>query len=115
MVEYRIATETDLKPLAHMRYEYWLEDGHHPAEVDKEDFVHECETFLQEGLVTKQWTYWLAVLDEEIVSHIFVQRVAKVPKPSKLHDAFGYVSNVYTKPSYRGQGIGANLLKHVQA
>jgi GNAT superfamily N-acetyltransferase len=114
MIEYRIAIKSDLKILAQMRYDYWLEDGNHKAEVDKETFTHECETFLLEGLTTKQWTYWLAVLNEEIISHLFIQRVNKIPKPSKVHDAFGYVSNVYTKPLYRGKGIGKNLIKHAQ-
>jgi GNAT superfamily N-acetyltransferase len=54
------------------------------------------------------------LLDGDIASQVFVQRITKVPKPSKLHDAFGYVSNVYTKPAYRGQGIGSNLLARVK-
>jgi GNAT superfamily N-acetyltransferase len=36
-----------------------------------------------------------------------------VPKPNKLDDALGYVTNVYTRPDYRGQGIGTQLMTHV--
>ena len=114
MKEFRIAEEKDLNQLAQMRYEYWLEDGHENAERDKGNFIKKCEAFLREGLITKQWTYWIAIINGEIVSNIFVQRVIKVPKPSKLNDTFGYVTNVYTKPLYRDQGIGANLLINVQ-
>jgi GNAT superfamily N-acetyltransferase len=47
-------------------------------------------------------------------SHIYIQRVAKIPKPGKVRDAFGYVTNVYTKPPYRGRGMGAALLQRVK-
>lgn len=114
MPEYRIATEADLPILANMRYAYWLEDGQDPAEMDEAAFLTECEAFLQQGLVHGQWTYWLAEVAGEIVAHVFVQRVAKVPKPSKVRDAFGYVTNVYTKPQCRGRGIGAGPLQQVK-
>jgi ribosomal protein S18 acetylase RimI-like enzyme len=38
-----------------------------------------------------------------------------VPKPNKLNDVLGYVTNVYTRPAYRGQGIGTQLMTHVLA
>ena len=47
------------------------------------------------------------------MSHIFVRRVTKVPKPNRLHDEIGYVTNVYTRPAYRGQGIGSVLLERM--
>ena len=30
-----------------------------------------------------------------------------------LDDALGYVTNVYTRPAYRGRGIGTRLMSHV--
>jgi GNAT superfamily N-acetyltransferase len=36
-----------------------------------------------------------------------------VPKPNRLDDALGYVTNVYTRPACRGHGIGAYLMTHV--
>ncbi len=114
MVEYRLATEADLLMLAKMRYAYWLEDGQHPAETDEAGFLDECEAFLRRALAGGQWTIWLAELAGEILAHVYIERVAKIPKPSKIRDAFGYVTNVYTKPAYRGRGIGAALLQRVK-
>jgi GNAT superfamily N-acetyltransferase len=39
--------------------------------------------------------------------------VALVPRPTWLTNAYGYVSNVYTKPAYRRQGIGTELMQQV--
>lgn len=114
MIEYRIATEADVDALANMRWEFWLEDGRDPALLDKAAFLRECAGVLKQGLITGRWTYWVALLNGDIASQVFVQQITKVPNPSKLHDAFGYVSNVYTKPAYRGQGIGSNLLARVK-
>jgi GNAT superfamily N-acetyltransferase len=41
--------------------------------------------------------------------------VPKVPKPSKLDDGYGYVTSVHAREPYRNQGIGSELLRHVQA
>ncbi len=37
----------------------------------------------------------------------------KVPKPNRLVDALGYVTNVYTRPAYRDRGIGTRLMTSV--
>ena len=114
-IEYRLATEADTETLARIRWDAWLEHGQDPAEVDQATFVAECGEILKQRLLSRQWTYWLATLEGEIISQIFIQRIAKVPKPSKLQDAYGYVTNVYTLPPYRGQGIGSRLLAQVKA
>ena len=38
-----------------------------------------------------------------------------MPKPERLDDAYGYVTNVYTRSGYRGQGIGSELMERVVA
>jgi GNAT superfamily N-acetyltransferase len=72
-----------------------------------------CTAFLRQGLASQRWVYWVAVCEGTIVSHIFVQRIDKVPKPNRLDDGFGYVTNVYTRPAHRGRGIGSELMAHV--
>jgi GNAT superfamily N-acetyltransferase len=114
-IEYRMATEVDMDALANLRWDTWLEGGQDPAEVSQESFWRECALILKQRLLSQQWTYWIATHQGEIIAQIFIQRIAKVPKPSKMQDAFGYVTNVYTRPAYRGQGIGSSLLAQVKA
>ena len=117
-MNYRLATETDLPALAEMRWTWRAEeaeeDDPQPV-VNKGEFLDVCTTFLKQGLADGSWVYWVAEAEGELVSQIFVRRVRKVPKPDRLHDEYGYVTNVYTGPSYRNQGIGSELMRHVLA
>ncbi|MGL5080420.1 MAG: GNAT family N-acetyltransferase [Microcoleaceae cyanobacterium] len=112
-MKYRTADESDVVTLAEMRWEFQTEDNDNPPIVSKTEFVEVCSNFLRQGLIQKNWVYWIAEVEREIVSHIFVQRVRGVPRPFWLNNAYGYVSNVYTKPAYRRQGIGTELMQQV--
>ncbi|HSM81980.1 MAG TPA: GNAT family N-acetyltransferase [Nodosilinea sp.] len=114
-MQYRVATEQDVETLAEMRWNFQMEDSDRPAVVGQAEFIEFCSDYLRGGLQQQTWVYWLAEQEGEIVAHIFVQRVRGVPRPSWLTNAYGYVSNVYTKPSHRGQGIGTELMRHTIA
>ncbi len=109
-----MAREDDLTELASMRWDFRTEEEPAPVGMSRETFVAACQEFLRRGLHDGRWTYWVAEREGQIIAHIYVQRIAKVPKPSRLDDAFGYVTNVYTRPAYRGQGIGTALMERVQ-
>ena len=112
-ITYRLATKTDLATLTELRWTFRTEEEPAPKDVDKAMFLTACLDFLQQGMETKQWVYWIAEANGEIVSQVFVQRVRKVPKPSHLYDVYGYITNVYTRATFRGQGIGSELMQHV--
>ena len=114
-MNYRLATEGDLTDLAEMRWDFRTENGASHVVVGKDEFIKTCTEFLKQGLVEGRWAYWVAERQDEIVCHIFVQRVRKVPKPERIGDEYGYVTNVYTKPTYRRQQIGSELMKRVEA
>ena len=83
--------------------------------VGKTEFLEVCVDYLKAGLLDKSWAYWVADRDGELISLIFLKRIRRVPKPNRMHDEYGYITNVYTKPLYRGQGIGSELMRHVLA
>ena len=113
IIIYRMAAEADVGALALMRWDFRLEESPGRPRHDQASFLDACSDFLRQGLAEQRWTYWIAQHDALLVAHIFIQRIPKVPKPNRLDDALGYVTNVYTRPGYRGQGIGTQLMAHV--
>jgi GNAT superfamily N-acetyltransferase len=113
-VTYRQATIYDVSQLSELRWSFKTE-GLSPIEVHgKDHFLIECCKFLEQGLETGRWCCWLAQISNDIISNVFIQRIQKVPKPGKFLNEFGYLTNIYTKPEFRGQGIGAELVKRAQ-
>ena len=97
-----------------MRWDFRTAPDEPAPVVSKQEFLHACEAFLKGGLERGDWTYWLAVHEGRIVAHIFVHLFRSVPKPFQLDSRYGYMTNVYTRPAYRNQGIGSELMRHVQ-
>jgi ribosomal silencing factor RsfS len=104
-MEYRIANKQDISQLVEMRWNFKMENKEEYNICDKQEFINECEGFFKKGLEEGNWTHWIVVDEADIVSHISINHIRKIPKSSKLYDEYGYVTNVYTKPSYRGKGI----------
>lgn len=38
-----------------------------------------------------------------------------MPRPIRENARIAYLTNVYTRPEFRGQGIGAEIIRHAQA
>jgi ribosomal protein S18 acetylase RimI-like enzyme len=94
-----------------MRWEFQTESGDAAPKLSHSVFSKQCKTFLIDGLQSGLWSFWIAEIREEIVSHAFVQRISMVPNPNRIHDQWGYVTNCYTKPEYRSRGIGSALMR----
>ena len=58
------------------------------------------------------WRAWVAVdAGGEIVGHVFMQFVEKVPNPVPEAEMLAYLTNLYVAPALRNHGIGALLLQ----
>ena len=112
-MNYRMATIGDLHQLSELRWDFRMEDGDELPVVSKAEFIEACTLFLERGLNNGYHTFWLAEENGEIVSHIFIHKIDMIPRPCKIHDQFGYITNNYTKPAYRNKGIGSELMKRV--
>jgi GNAT superfamily N-acetyltransferase len=108
----RLATKSDGPKLAQMRWDFHSEDKE-PISQTIEEFANRFQVFLGEALDTGKWFVWVAEVEGQIVSHIFVYVVSKVPRPSRTTNAWGYVTNVYTTPNHRGRGVGSKLMEAV--
>ena len=106
---YREANKSDISQLAQMRWDFRTA-GKDISNFDEEAFLTECYEFLEDGLLSGEWVCWVAEESGKIVSHVCIRRIRKFPKPSRLHDEIGYITNVYTKPEYRCNGMGSQLM-----
>ena len=114
-VAFRLAEEADLPALATNRWRLRTEEDGAPDGVDRAAFHRRCEAFLFEALCSGSWALWVAESEGRVVANAFVQVVPKVPRPGRLDDAIGYVTNVYVEPEHRGHGVGTELMQHVVA
>ncbi len=113
----RKATIADVSRLVRMRWEHiniYNEYKRRPT-VSYEQFEQSCSLFLHEGITSGRWVVFVAVINEVIVGHSYVQVIEKIPKPYSLEGAWGYVSNMYIEEPYRNHGIGTMLIDVLKA
>ncbi|MFD2614986.1 GNAT family N-acetyltransferase [Paenibacillus gansuensis] len=109
MTTIRLATLDDIEELVQMRWDYTLEEQLLTT-ASFAEFHDTCSTFLRKAMESGDWHIWVADIGNRIVSHMYLQFIHKVPRPGKSPDPrFGYVTNVYTRPTFRGQGIGTKI------
>ena len=112
-MEYRLATVDDIPQLARTRWDFRAEAGEEPLE-GADAFERRYAAFARQGLESRAWVYWVATDSGRIVSHIAVNVVRSVPRPSRKSDQWGYLTDCYTRPEYRGRGVGSELMAHVK-
>ena len=110
---YRLAMPEDAPRLADLRWQYHLEESPVRPGVGETDFIEACGAFFRRSFASGRWTCWFAEDEGIVVAHAFVNVIDSVPWPHRLRRRFGYLTNVYTRPAYRGRGIGAELLERV--
>ena len=109
----RVAKLEDCADLARLRWQVRVEEDGELAAFEQQEFLPECERFFRQGILDGSHVCWLAVEDELIVSHICVQIVPMIPRPLRIEDRYGYLTNSYTLSAYRNRGVGSQLLERV--
>lgn len=111
-IAFRTASAADIGTLAAMRLAFTFEDPE-PGAVVRPDYDAAFKETVEEGIASGRWTVWLAEANGEILSHVYVGLIEKIPRPTRESRWIGYVTNVYTSPEHRGQGVGTALLERV--
>jgi GNAT superfamily N-acetyltransferase len=106
----REARSADAAALAVLRYRFRAELG---APVEGEaSFVGRAAPWLRERLGRPPWRAWVAEgRSGAIAGTVFLQLVEKLPNPVAEAEAIGYITNLFVERSYRGCGIGGQLLQ----
>ena len=109
----REATRQDAAALARMRWDFTAEDDFIHPDATHEVYETGFAAFLDRALASGQWAIWVVEHEERLVAHIFMQIIEKVPRPGREERRFGWITNVYTLPEYRNQGVGSRLMERV--
>jgi GNAT superfamily N-acetyltransferase len=109
----RQAVAEDVDRLADLRWAFRAEDGEEPA-VSEDGFRVAYRMFFSESRERGR-VHFVAEIDEAIVSTLVIQKVAMVPRPKRIRDEWGYVTDNYTLPELRGRGIGKAVLAYAIA
>ena len=99
-----------------MKWEHSAEDDidydeHNLNGVDKNEFIGEFVGFLK-----KHTEYKIFIAEDNGIldSAMFLHLIPKLPKPNGNAKYIAYLTNVYTKKTYRNQGIGTQLLNFIK-
>ena len=111
----RLAARADIEALVEMRLAFTFEDPETSETMGRSEFEAECSGFLAEAISSGRWQIWVAELGSQIVAHVYVALIDKVPRPVRENAKIAYLTNVYTRPELRGRGIGAQLIRRAQA
>lgn len=105
----RLADREDADELARLRWDFSLEDE---ARGDKAfpQYLEEFKAFFLTGLDEGRWLVFVGETPAKLVANVWLEFVEMVPRPKAGPNRWGYLTNVYTEPEFRGNGIGKKLL-----
>jgi GNAT superfamily N-acetyltransferase len=105
----RPAQPGDSAVLARLRYEFRASED--PPLESELDFLARCAAWMETRLVAGgSWRAWLAEEPGGVAGTIWLQLIEKLPNPVGEAESHGYVSNLYVRPTRRGEGLGSRLL-----
>lgn len=111
-MQYRLAVESDFRQLASLYLMYAGEESDLPKGGEKA-LLDRWHAFFEDHIGT-DYVCWVAEEAGNIVSHVYIGMLEKMPLPGAGRDWIGYVANVFTLPAYRNHGIAAELMDTVQ-
>src|SRR5205085_2235236 len=103
------ATAADAEALARLRYIF--RSGIAPTGESEAAFVERCHRWMQERLWEGSvWRCWVAERDGELLGHVWIQLIEKIPNPTDEPENHAYLTNFYVAEDARGNGTGSMLL-----
>jgi GNAT superfamily N-acetyltransferase len=104
----RRARADDANTLAALRFEF-RRSGRRVVESEGR-FTRRCTRWMRERLVDPGWRCWVVVARGELIGHVWLHVIEKVPNPVQEAERHAYITNLYVRPGSRGAGFGGRLL-----
>jgi GNAT superfamily N-acetyltransferase len=106
----RRATVDDATRLAALRFAFRA--AQNPAVEPEGEFLARCTPWMRERLAEyTPWRCWVAESGGDLVGHLWLQLIEKIPNPAPELEQHGYITNVFVLPEARGSGAGSRLLE----
>jgi GNAT superfamily N-acetyltransferase len=111
----RTATRADIHGLATLRWLHRQElaEAGEPLE-ERNAFLRRCHLWMTHH-ISGDWRAWVIDAEGELVGAVWAHLVEKVPNPVPEAESFGYVTNLYVAPPWRGHGRGSLLMQRAMA
>jgi len=110
MIHYRKAVIEDIPELIDLRIEFMKEVIGQKGNVDGEELLRvNLLDYFTKKLPADEFIAWLALEEEEIIATSGVSFYNRPPSFMIKDGHCAYIMNMYTKASYRGQGIAKTL------
>ncbi len=104
-MEFRVATADDVETLVELRKQLVAACGAPAREVDDE-----LRAYFQRQLAGGSFVQWLGFDNGRAVASATIVFYEFVPSDANRSGMRGYITNMYTAPEYRRQGIATALL-----
>lgn len=108
---YRAAVISDISELVKLRFMAIYEADEIKQNQRTSEFEKEVHDYFKEGLSNQTYFGAVAELDGQLISNNGLILYKKPPAFKGTTGIIGYVTNVYTIPEFRNQGIASELLK----
>ncbi len=110
-IKYRFANLSDIEQLVELRVLMQIEVNKYPSESCPPEYLDSVRSYFIESLENQKYASAVAFIGDKIVGTAGACFYHKPPSIAGGTGLVGYVTNVYTRNEYRGNGIGTNLMK----
>ncbi|PXV66342.1 acetyltransferase (GNAT) family protein [Dysgonomonas alginatilytica] len=109
MIEYRRATTDDISLLTRTRVDFLNEVNNISTNTDSEELFINNKVYFENALNNNSFVAWIALDNNEIAATSGLTLYLLPPNRDYPDGKVGYISNMYTLPNFRGQGIASHL------
>ncbi len=64
-------------------------------------------------LANEEWLVLVAETDGCLVGCVYLQKIAKLPRPDRIRREFGCITALFVQKDYRGRGLRSELLRGI--
>lgn len=111
-IRLRLAKPADLSELARLRWEH-AEPARRGTRQVNSDFCESYKEFMLAKLANEEWLVLVAETDGCLVGCVYLQKIAKLPRPDRIRREFGCITALFVQKDYRGRGLRSELLRGI--